>query len=174
MSRKILGISVGVALALAVSLGAYAAATSDEGGSPKPAPTPTVERFDDGEWTIETPTGWTRRVITRDADAKKAVRYDGPNGEYFIVAIDPLGSGYDGDVIYRYEVDGDRFRVVDRSETGADADDSRFDGSIFWKAGADPVQVGGHVWYFQFGDADSATTDTAVFETILESVRVTA
>jgi hypothetical protein len=177
MSRTIRLLGVAGAFALAVGLAACAqdltAAPVDED------PTPTYERFDERQWTIATPSGWTREVITPDADAEKAIRYNGPNGEYFIVAIDPMGSDYAYDALWRYEARGDRFRIVDRYECAGKDDescsdgDARYDGYILWKNGEAPSQVGGHTWYFVFGNQKTTSVDAATFEEIAESIRVT-
>lgn len=177
MKRKALILGAAILAATAVTVAAVAVTTGED---PVATPTPKPERFDEKEWVIDVPDGWQREVITPDADAKKAIRYTGPNGEYFIVAIDPLGSGLAYDALWRYKVKGDRFTIVDTYDcTSADDqdcidDDDRFDAYILWEAGADPVKVGGHTWYFLFGNTQDAQIDADVFEGILESVRVTA
>jgi hypothetical protein len=175
-SSKIFGI-----LTLAVvTLGLAACGNETIKAAATATPTPTTARFTEPEWTIATPAGWTRKDITKDADADKAIRYQGPNGEYFIVAIDPLGSGFSYDALWRYEVRDDRFEVVSKYDcAGKDdesctPDDGRFDAYILWKNGTTPEMVGGHSWYFIFGNTKATTVDNAEFEQMFESLRVTA
>jgi len=177
MSRTIRLLSVAGVVALAIGL---AACGQDPTAAPVDEPTtPTGEMFDEREWTIGTPPGWTREVITPDADAKKAIRYNGPDGEFFVVAIDPMGSDFAYDALWRYEVRDDGFRIVDRYECAGKDDescsdgDARYDGYILWKNGEAPKEVGGHTWYFVFGNAKATSVDAATFEEIAESIRVT-
>lgn len=177
-STRFFGIAaVGLLVALLAACGSNTPATSD---TSTPTPTPSEKTFDETEWTIETPNGWTREVITDKADAKKAIRYSGPNGEYFIVAIDPLGSDFAYDALWRYEVKGNGFEIVDRYECkgkndeSCREDDNRYDGYILWKSGAEPQKVGGHTWYFVFGNATSTTVDLTEFEEIVEGIEVKA
>lgn len=158
----------GIAL-VAAALGACGA-----DALPKAEPTPSVKSWTEDDWTIETPDGWVREDITRDADASKAIRYRATDGSYVIVAIDPLGSGYAYDALWTYEPAGRRFTIVEREDCeGKDCptDDGRFDGYALWKTGTSPEKVRGHVWTFQFGDADGTTIDPAMFQDIIESVR---
>lgn len=149
--------------------------TKADGRSTPPPPSVT---YTENEWKIVTPAGWTQKEFTLDADAEKAVRYEGPNGEYFIVAIDPLGSDYTYDALWTYKVKGNGFEVsakqdcVGTVEQGCSTDDQRFSGYVMWKTGTSPKKVGGHVWYFQFGNSKSTTIDGSVFEQILESIQV--
>lgn len=145
-------------------------------------PTPTATTYREAEWSIAVPSGWTRREVTRDADAKKAIRYEGTNGEFFIVALDPTGSDFVSDTLWRYAVkNGDSFEVVERTpcdpttpEHSCSLEDARFDAYVIWKGESEPPVVGGHRWYFIFGNARSPTVDLAAFESVLESIRVTA
>ncbi len=172
-SKRLLGIT---ALGLAVALLAACGTETEPTSAGSPTPTPTETTHDEAEWTIETPTGWTSEVITDKTDAKKAVRYTGPNGEYFIVAIDPLGSDFVYDALWRYEVAGNSFEIVERYEcTGKDDescrdDDTRYDAYVLAKGNGDPTKVGGHVWYFIFGNTKATTVDLTMFEDIVESV----
>lgn len=181
MGRKKLIIGLAVLAVLGGVVFAACAARGDE----KPAagsstPPPSTVTHDDDEWTIVTPAGWTRKDATSNADAEKAVRYEGPNGEYVIVAIDPMGSDYAVDTLWTYSAKSDRFEVVAKQdctgtrEQGCSSDDARFDGYLIWKSGTEPKKVAGHVWYFMFGNAQKTTIDADVFEEILESLRVKA
>lgn len=166
--------------AIGLIVGALAACGSGtDTGAPTPTPTtPQTEEFDEKSWRLETPEGWTRKVVTKTADAKLAIRYEGPDGEYFIVAIDPLGSDFAYDALWEYEVDGSGFKVVSRTECDGETDsycrdtDARYDGYLMWETGTTPEKVGGHVWYFIFGDADSTTIDADVFTDIVASIEV--
>ena len=168
MTRKT-KVGIAAVAVLAAGLATLAAASANEQVA---APVPTDVRFDEKEWSITTPEGWTRKVITDSADAEKAVRYEGPNGEYFIVAIDPLGSDYATDTVWNYRVDGDGFEVVSRAADDSGAKDDRYDGILIWKSGTEPVKVGGHEYYFLFGNESATTIDAGMFEEIAESVRV--
>ena len=147
-------------------------------GTPRPSPTSTT--FTEPEWTITTPAGWTKRDVTSEADAKKAIRYGAVSGEYFIVHIDPQGSDFRYDTLWRYDVKGSGFEVVDKYECKAapadescSDDDVRYDGFVLWKTSADPPKLGGHTWYFAFGNLYDTTIDASLFEQIVESIRVT-
>jgi hypothetical protein len=148
--------------------------------SPTPSPTPTETTHTEDEWTIVTPVGWARADATSTTDAKKAVRYEGPDDEYVIVALDPLGSDFIADTVWRYEVKSDRFEIAEKQdctgtrEQGCSSDDARFDGYLLSKSTGEPEKVGGHVWYFIFGNTKSATVDVALFEQIIESILVTS
>lgn len=183
MARRKSIIAMGVVAALAAGVIAALAARGDE----KPAargeqtpPPPATVTHDDGEWTIVTPSGWTKKDVTKDADAEKAIRYNGPDGEYFIVAIDPLGSDYTFDGLWTYKVKDGRFEVVAKQDCtggfdqGCSTDDDRYSGYIMWKTGTEPKKVGGHVFYFMFGDATKTRVDASVFEAIVESITVDA
>ena len=166
------------ALVLAIGLAACGSdSTPDAGGS---TPPPSGRTFTEKEWTIITPVGWTKEDISADADAKKAIRYQDADGRYFIVAIDPLGSDFTSDAIWHYKVNGSRFEVADKTEcAGTDDescsdDDARYDGYIMWEDDTGPTKVGGHTWYFIFGNSKSTTVDATTYEEILESIRVTA
>lgn len=173
-------------LVLGVALAVFAAAcgndkTKPSGGSTTPpatSPPPTPTTFTEAEWTIVTPAGWTREDATSSADAKKAVRYSDAEGNYFMVAIDPLGSGYSYDVLWNYTVKGTSFEIATKTECTAGDEacattDNRFTGYILWKTGTQPQKVGGHVWYFVFGNSQRSTVaDTSVFEQIAESLVV--
>jgi hypothetical protein len=182
MTRKKSIIAAGVVVALAAGvIAALASRGNDEPRTDgKQTPPPARVTYDEGEWTIVTPSGWTKRDVTKDADAEKAVRYDGPDGEYFIVAIDPLGSDYTFDGLWTYKIKNGRFTVVAKqdcaggADQGCSTDDNRYSGYILWKTGTEPKKVGGHVFYFMFGNANKTTIDGSVFEEIVESIRVEA
>jgi hypothetical protein len=170
---------VGAALAVLAACGNQT--TPSAGGTTPPAtPTPNTKTFTEAEWTIETPAGWTREDATSTADAKKAIKYKDAAGNYFTVALDPLGSDFTYDALWSYEVSGTRFEVVSKKEckgTGDEAcadQDDRYSGYIMWKTGTNPEKVGGHVWYFQFGNSTKTTVDANLFEQIAESLRVTS
>ena len=161
-------------------LALLAACGDDEPGAagPSPSPSPTSTAFEEPEWTITTPAGWTREDWTANADAKKAVRYKDGDGNYFIVAIDPTGSDFNPDETWRYAVKGSGFEVVTKEDCKGSPDlpcptaDARYEVYLVSPSGADPPKVGGHAWYFIFGNLNRATTDPAVFEQIAESIRV--
>lgn len=169
-----------VALIVAIILGACGTDSTSGAGDPTgtPTPTPTTVTHDETEWSIKTPSGWTRGDITKDADAKKAIRYSAADGNYFIVAIDPTGSGIDSDAVWRYEVAGQGFRVVERQEctggtdAGCSAADDRYDVYLAAKSTAEPPKVAGHVWYFLFGDSTGTQIDQALFDQIIASITV--
>lgn len=172
-------ISLAVAFAAVALLGACADdGTPGAGGTSSPTPSPTSSTFDEAEWSITTPAGWTREDVTASADAKKAIRYAGADGNYVIVHIDPTGSDFAADSVWRYQVSGDRFEVVEKTPCTAGADaqcstnDTRFDGYLIAKSDGDTPVVGGHTWYFAFGNSTSTTIDEAFFEQILENLRV--
>jgi hypothetical protein len=174
-SRRYVGIAV-VVLAL-VFLAACGGDDVPSGGGTTP-PVPTQTTFEEPEWTIVTPVGWTREDITGNADAKKAIRYKGSNGDYVIVHIDPMGSDFSYDALWRYEVKGQGFEIVEKYECKGTADetcsddDNRYDAYVLWRSGAEPPKVGGHTWYFAFGNSTTTTVDLNLFEQVIESVRV--
>ena len=167
--------AVGIVLLVIVALAACADDNEPSGGA---TPTPTSTTFTEAEWTIVTPAGWTKEDVTSTADAKKAIRYKGAAGEYLIVAIDPTGSDFSYDALWRYEVKDSGFEVAKKTTCTSATDEScsdkdqRFDGYVLWKSEAEPPSVGGHTWYFIFGDSDSTTVAEATYEAIVESVRV--
>jgi hypothetical protein len=167
--------------ALGVAMAALAACNE---GSTRTAgrstpPPPTTKTHTEAEWTIVTPAAWTSADITATADAKKAVRYSDANGNYFIVAIDPTGSDFAADTVWQYKVIGSRFRVtaktpcVSTEGSGCSTDDARFDGYLMWKTGTTPLKVGGHTWYFIFGNTKTKSVTLRTYEQIAESIRVT-
>jgi hypothetical protein len=174
------------ALSLAVVGVAAAANVLSDGKKAKPTGAgtqtpPATHTFDEDGWTIVTPGGWTRSDVTAHADAEKAIRFEGSNGDYFTVAIDPLGSDYTYDALWQYSVDGNGFKVSKKftcSASSADeacnTSDGRFSGYVMWKTGTTPHKLGGHVWYFMFGNATKTSVDGTVFEQILTSIRVDA
>lgn len=179
-TRKTFGI-VAFLLALAV----LAACADDEtpgagATSPSPSPSPTQTTFDEAEWTITTPAGWTREETTASVDAKKAIRYKDTDGDYFIVAIDPTGSDFAADEVWRYEVTGSTFQVAEKTKCTGGPDqqcsttDTRYDIYLLAKSGGDLPKVGGHTWYFIFGSTTVTTIDTTAFEQIAESIQVKA
>ncbi|MGH2726436.1 MAG: hypothetical protein ACRDKS_05615 [Actinomycetota bacterium] len=184
MARRKSIIAMGVVAALAAGVIAALAARGDDkqaaGGQQTPPPPPATVTFDDGEWTIVTPAGWTKENVTKTTDAEKAVRYNGPDGEYFIVAIDPLGSDYTFDGLWTYAVKNGHFKVVAKqdctggADQGCSTDDNRYSGYVMWKTGTQPKKVGGHVFYFMFGNATKTTVDASMIEGILESITVNA
>jgi hypothetical protein len=165
---------LGTVAAQVASLGNGKAQAAD--GRPTRPPTTT---FDETEYSIVTPAGWTREDYTAHADAEKAVRYAHADGSYFIVAMDPLGSDFAPDTVWTYRVAGTSFEIVGkqpcttRDELCPDKDD-RYDGYIIWKTGSTPKKLGGHVYYFMFGNSMKPWVDTAVFEQIIESISVKA
>ncbi|MGH2784008.1 MAG: hypothetical protein ACRDJ1_01975 [Actinomycetota bacterium] len=176
-ARSYLGIT-----ALVVVLGVLAACgTNDKtpvGSGSTPPSTPATTTHTETEWTIVTPAGWTKEVWTSKTDAEKAIRYSNANGDYFIVAIDPLGSDFSADAIWRYDVKGNVFEVVEKTDcTGEElcsTKDQRWDAWALWKSGSDPEKVGGHVYYFVFGNTQKTTVDQPMYEAILESIQVKA
>ena len=147
--------------------------------SPPPTPTATASTFAEAEWTIVTPGGWTSEDTTSTVDAKKAIRYSDTTGNYFIVAIDPNGSDFSPDTIWNYAVKGSSFEVVKKTPCtgGAEAQcnttDQRYDGYLMWTpVKQEAPKVGGHTWYFIFGNTTKTTIDEALFERIAESVTV--
>ena len=150
------------------------------GASPtSPSPTPSATTFNEAEFRITLPLGWTREDATAAVDAKKAVRYKDTDGDYFIVAIDPLGSDFAADEVWRYQIKDVGFEVVEKTKCTGGPDqqcsttDARYDVYLLWKSGTDPEKVGGHSWYFIFGNTTATTIDTAFFEEVAESIRVT-
>lgn len=141
---------------------------------------PELTTLQEAEWTISLPVDFTRQDATSDTDAKKAVRYSSPDGEvYLIVALDPQGSDFAADTVWRYEVRGNAFEIVEKtpctSGSQCSTNDNRFDGWVLWKSGGNPPTVGGHQWYFIFGDTVNATLDQeleAAVEQAIESIRV--
>ena len=169
--------AIGVVFAGAAVIAAVANAKAPAVDAGRPTPPPTTRSFSETEWSIVTPAGWTREDITKDADAKKAIRYSHTDGSYFIVAIDPLGSGYSYDALWTYKVKGSGFEIVEKLNCGGPTaepcdNDGRFDGYILWKTGTTPTKVGGHTWYFMFGNSKTATVDSNVFEQIVTSITV--
>ena len=166
-----------ISLVMLLALAACGDDSPPSAGS-TPTPSPTSTTFEEAEWTIVTPAGWTKEDVTSDADAKRAIRYKGATGEYFIVAIDPTGSDFSSDAVWRYEVKGTGFEVVEKVDCTGGADqqcsttDARYDAWVLAKSSGTPPTVGGHTWYFIFGDTDSTTIDQAVFEQLVESVTV--
>jgi len=163
---KLFVISGVALLALVVSACGDDVKTGAPGG---PTPGNDLELIDEDDYSIEVPDDWTKKDVSKDHSAKKAIRYEGPDGEYFIVVKDALGSGLAYDAVWTYEVKGKAFTVTvvpncssDKDEDCTD-DDEDFDGYILWKTGEDPEKVGGSIWYFQFGQAGSTTIDTALF-----------
>ena len=170
MTRKTVAGTAAVA-ALMVGLGVLAAAAANEPAPKKLGGKVSADvTYTEDDWTITTPNGWTRKVWTDRSDAETAVRYEGPNGEYFIVAIDPLGSDYASDTVWNYKVVDGQFEIVARNDE-ADDNDDRYDGILIWKSGTDPVRAGGHVYYFMFGDEDSAEADEELFAKIAASMK---
>jgi hypothetical protein len=178
IGRKYLGV-----LALLVAFALLGACADDEtpgagATSPSPSPSPTGTTFDETEWTITTPAGWTREDATSAADAKKAIRYKDSAGNFFMVAIDPTGSDFAADAVWRYAVSGSGFSVTEKKDCVGGPDqqcsttDARYDGYILSTSGGTPPTVGGHTWYFIFGNTTTTTIDATVFEQIAESVRV--
>ena len=170
MARKARVATAAVAV-LAAGLGTVAALAATGDAPADKVAVPQKQVYREGEWTIEVPDGWTKKEWTDRSDAEKAVRYEGPDGEYFIVAIDPLGSDYLGDAVWNYRVDGNRFDVVKKLPGAETVDDGRFDGMLIWKSGSEPVTVGGHTYYFMFGNAEKNAIDETVFDQIVESIR---
>jgi hypothetical protein len=170
-------VALGVVLAAGVACG-KSTPTGGKGSTTPPPPSTTT--FTETSWTVATPAGWTREDITTKADAKKAIRYKDSSGNYFIVAIDPLGSDYRYDALWTYAVKGSGFEVVKKVECKSTTDeacsdkDTRYDGYILWKTGTNPPKVAGHTWYFVFGNATKTTIDASIFEQIATSVRVKA
>lgn len=141
--------------------------------SPAASPGPTTQVFDEIEYTVTLPRGWVRTGTVDGMDASKAVRYDGPSSEFFVVAMDPQGSDSRYDALWRYRWDGDSFEVVDRSRCHFDDrycsdGDQRFDAYVL--AQDDPPTLGGHTYYFWFGNEAAETLDESLFTTILGSV----
>lgn len=173
-------IPVAAALLIALALAACASDTPAGSGDPTPSGSPTVSppatpvTHTEDDWTIETPAGWVRTDITKDADATKAIRYAGPDGRFVIVAINPQGSDYASDAVWRYQVAGNGFEIVDKTDCTSgeqcSTTDQRYDGYVFAEGSGEPPKVGGNSYYFIFGDTDTATVDAAEFETIIESV----
>ena len=171
--------SIAVVFAALALLGACADdETPGAGGTSSPSPSPTGTTFEEPEWSITTPAGWTREDVTASADATKAIRYSGSDGNFAIVHIDPRGSDFSADAVWRYEVRENRFEIVEKTPctAGPDAqcstDDTRFDGYLVAKTGGETPVVGGHTWYFAFGNTTTTTIDEPLFEGILESVQV--
>lgn len=189
MGRKIgiivLSVVLGtVALAGAIFGGAAAVAAITGHKAPavdggRPTTPPTTVTFNETEYSIVTPAGWTRKDVTSNADAKKAVRYEAADGSYFIVNMDPLGSDYTYNALWNYSVSGLTFTVAKKHDCANTVDepcpnDGTFHGYIMWKTGTTPAKVGGHVFYFQFGNSNTDSVDAAVAEQILESITVKA
>lgn len=171
-------------VAFLIALAMLAACADDEtpgagATSPTPSPSPTQTTFDETEWTITTPAGWTREDATANVDAKKAIRYKDTDGDYFIVAIDPTGSDFAADEVWRYTVSGSAFEVSEKKkceggpEQQCSTTDARYDVYLLAQ-GSDIPEVGGHTWYFIFGNTTATTIDTTAFEEIAESIRVKA
>lgn len=179
--RSFIAMAVVVAV-VGLVLGACGDSNDNTGasGDPTTSPAPTETTYTEAEFTIVVPAGWNRSDATATTDAKKAVRYEGPNGEYVIVALDPLGSDFVSDTVWRYEVKTDRFEIASKEDCtgtrdqGCSSDDTRFDGYVLTKSTGEAEKVGGHVWYFIFGNTKTATVDQASFEQIIESIRVTS
>jgi hypothetical protein len=182
---RVLGVVLGLVAAAGVVIGGVAAvaaianhkAPAKDDGRPT---VPTTRTFDEAEYSIVTPAGWTRKDVTSNADAKKAIRYEYADGSYFIVNMDPMGSDYTYDALWNYTVKGLKFEVVTKHDCAGTVDepcsnDGRFSGYIMWKTGTTPRKVGGNVFYFQFGnDGKASVDDTEVFELILDSITVHA
>ena len=170
-------------VALVTALGVLGACakgnTPAASGSSSTPPPPTTKTFTEKEWTLVTPAGWTSENWTSVADSKKSIRYKDASGNYFVVAIDPVGSDFSPDTIWRYRVAGTGFEIVSKEPcTATDGScsntDARFDGYVMWQSGANPPKVAGHVWYFIFGNEKKTTVDLSMFEKIIASVRATA
>lgn len=182
---RVLGVVLGLVAAAGVVTGGVAAvaaianhkAPAKDNGRPN---APTTRTFVEAEYSIVTPAGWTRKDVTSNADAEKAIRYEYTDGSYFIVNMDPLGSDYTYDALWNYTVEGLKFEVSSEHDCAGTVDepcsnDGKFSGYIMWKTGTTPNKVGGNVFYFQFGnDKEASVDDTAVFEQILESITVNA
>lgn len=126
---------------------------------------------------IDLPEGWTGGELeTHDEDADRAFRYADDIGRYFIVNLDPAGSDFDADEVWRYRVAQDRFEVAteDRCVPGQPTcslgDGQQTIYAIFQDGGS--ANVGAHSYYFRFGDTSGEIGGTRVFRQILESIRV--
>ncbi|MFY9587397.1 MAG: hypothetical protein WAT66_08085 [Actinomycetota bacterium] len=171
-------------LAFAAALATLAACGNDEtpragATSPSPSPSPTETTFTEAEFTITTPNGWTRADATSSVDAKKAVRYSDAAGNYFIVALDPDGSDFAPDAVWRYAVSGSRFTVARKEACQGpppcSTTDPRYDVYLMWEpVNQTAPKVAGHTWYFILGNTKSTTIDESLFERIVESIVVTS
>jgi hypothetical protein len=187
MGRKIgiivLSIVLGTLAVAGAVFGTAAAVAAIKGhnapaqDSSRPTPPPATVTFNESEYSIVTPNGWTRKDVTSNADAEKAIRYEAADGNYFIVNMDPLGSDFTYDALWNYSVSGLKFAVAKKHDCANTVDepcpdDAKFHGYIMWKTGTTPA--GGHVFYFQFGNSKTASADQAVAEQILTSITVKA
>lgn len=167
------------ALALAAVLAACGSDDTGGAGATSPTASPTATTFDGPSWRVTVPAGWKQEDWTSKADAKAAIRYTDDDGSYVIVAADPLGSDFVYDALWRYTVKDGKFEIVEKysCEGKADdqacrTDDARFDAYVLaQQSGSAPPSVGGHTYYFIFGnDKTKTVTDLDVFERIIESV----
>lgn len=173
-------LAIAAALLSIAVLAACGEDTPEAGQTSSPTPTPSATTFTEAEYRITVPTGWVREDATATVDAAKAVRYKDTDGDYFIVAIDPRGSDFASDEVWRYQIKGVSFEVVEKTKCTGGPDqqcsstDNRYDIYLLWKSGTSPQKAGGHSWYFIFGNDMKPTIDQTAFEEIAESVRVTA
>ncbi|HEX9697632.1 MAG TPA: hypothetical protein VGB64_15120 [Actinomycetota bacterium] len=131
-------------------------------------------------FTLELPDGWSGGEIGAfDDDAKRSFRYTDEAGRYFVVNIDPAGSEFDADEVWRYRVEDHERFVVTRQERCVPSEPmcSLGDGAqtiyALWDEGGS-ARVGGHAYYFRFGDEHNEIGGTRVFRQILESIRARA
>lgn len=136
------------------------------------------ENADPPPFTITLPDGWEGgEIFEFDDDATRSFVYGDRRGRIFVVNLDPMGSDFSADQVWRYRVSrGDRFRIAstsscDEGEAMCDKGNGTFVGYAVWTEGGSAT-VGNHSYYFRFADANGENESTAVFRRILQSIRV--
>jgi hypothetical protein len=138
----------------------------------------TTHRF--ALFTIRTPASWSAKGPIKDLydAALGTYLFEDARGGYFAVNIDPYGSDFSADSVWRYRVSGNAFSVDPAGDcTPSEEDpfcsvgDRRLDIYAVSAEGGS-AEVGGHQYYFAFGDTAAESAERAVFEKILESIRI--
>lgn len=134
-----------------------------------------------GLFSIRTPAGWTGRGPLQDLyDAEHGTYFfeDG-RGSYFAVNVDPFGSDFGADSVWRFTAAGDTLTVAPAGDCAPGPDDpfcsvgdKRLDIYVVTaEESYDDSAIRGHYYYFAFGHTSLEDADRDLFRRILESIR---
>ena len=142
--------------------------------SPMPWKTVSKEFF-----TIQIPQVWKETISKKSGYYASIFRFEGADGEFFEVGIDPIPLGLPGsDELWRLQANAsdDGFIIEKEDTIESEMFNTHGDGKLeinaFAKKGNDNIFIQNHVYYFFFGnDKHEDNVDTSIFRKIISSFR---
>lgn len=135
---------------------------------------PAGTAVDEEHYSITLPEGWNKVEATQSSAQAKLYTYQDKNGNYFKVAVDPVGGGFTGNATWWYKPVNDKTFEVTK-EIPCDGDmctknDSKYDVLVKMSDELTYAKVKGHYYSFFAGNTTKASGDNAAYKALVQAI----